>query len=126
MIAFTLHGQMPSGKNQIQQLWRNGQLKKVPNQRFCLWRDIAGMQLIQQRAVPLKPLTKPVALYCAYVPGDRITRDLPGLQDALWFLLAWVHILKDDGLIWDCQWKRLALDTKAPKLYVEIHEWVQP
>ena len=122
MISFTIVGKCPSGKNQVQRLWRNGKLDTYPNERFSRWVKDAGMQLIVRRVIPPTPITTPVALSCDYTPGDNITRDLPGLQDAIWFLIASVGILKDDGLVYDCHWKRRAV-SKEPKLYVEIEEW---
>jgi len=124
MIAFTLTGQMPSGKNQIQQLWRKGQLKKIPNVRFTKWRTESGYQLIQQRVKPQGPISTPVSLSCTYTPGDRITRDVTGMQDALFHLLVWARILTDDGLIYDCLWRRMAVG--APTLTVELHDWTAP
>lgn len=125
MITFTLTGQMPSGKNQIQQLWRHGKLVKVPNARFENWRWDAGTQLLQQRVIPKEPIDKPVKLYCFYIPGDRITRDIPGMQDALYHLLVHCHILKDDGLIYDCDWRRGLLSNK-PQIDVALYEWKEP
>lgn len=124
MIAFTLRLQQPSGKNQVQQLWREGQLKKIPNVRFKRWRDDAGYQLIQQRVRPPTPISTPVSLYCTYTPGDRITRDIPGMEDALYFLIVWAGVLKNDGLVYDCLWRRRGVGE--PSLYVEIHDWKEP
>ena len=124
MIAFTLKGQMPSGKNQQQLLFRGGRVIKYPNKRFKTWRDEAGYQLIQQGVKPAKPIDKPVALYCTYCPQDRRVRDVSGMVDALFHLLVWGQIMKDDGLVYDCLWRRMAIGK--PALYVEIHDWKEP
>lgn len=119
MIQLTIQGQIPSGKNQQQLLFRNGKVVKYPNKRFVEWRKDAAMQIIRQR-VPGN-LTRPVALACTYFPGDRRVRDVSGMLDALFHLLVHSKILKDDGLIYDVTWTRMAV-SKAPKVMLEIHE----
>src|SRR5690349_13106296 len=76
-VTIALTGQLPSGKNQVQQLWRNGKVWRYPNATFKTWRDRAAREVLMQ-ARPAVPLSAPIRLTCDYWPGDSIVRDVSG------------------------------------------------
>jgi hypothetical protein len=124
MRTHSIPGQLPSGKNQVQLLFRNGKVMKYPNKTFTKWRTMAGYELLSQ-GLPLKPIAEPVRLTCDYWPGDLRTRDVSGQLDALFHLLVYVKLLKDDGLVYDVVWRRHAVNTKFPKVVLEIGSYVE-
>ena len=120
----TLVGQIPSGKNQMG-VRRDG--RHYPRKRFIDWRAEACNQIIfQKHANRWMMLFDPVCLSVQYWPGDHRTRDIPGMEDALFHLLVYAGVLKNDGLIYNCHWYRMAVST-APKVILELTEYeVQP
>ena len=120
----TLVGQIPSGKNQMG-VRRDG--RHYPRKRFIDWRAEACNQIIfQKHANRWMMLLDPVCLSVQYWPGDHRTRDLPGMEDALFHLLVYAGILKNDGLIYNGHWYRMAVST-APKVILELTDYeVQP
>lgn len=126
-ITYILTGQCPSGKNQVQMLWRNGKVHRYPNKTFTNWRAQAYIQILEQRPPgPHLVQVKPVRLTCLYTPSDRITRDVSGQLDAVFSLLVYAKVLKDDGLVHDVIWHREAMNRKAPKLTLTLLEEVAP
>lgn len=117
-FQLALIGQHISGKNRVG-IRRDGH--HYPQKQFINWRAQAHIQLLEQ-ARPLETITVPVKLSCWYWPSDERTRDVTGMQDALFYLLVYANILKNDGLIWDCSWKRYP-KTKFPKLILVIESW---
>jgi len=65
-------------------------------------------------------MTTPVRLTCDYWPGDQRTRDVSGQLDALFHLLVYAKVLKDDGLVHDVIWRRHETNKKFPKVVMEI------
>jgi len=114
-IEMVLLGKIPSGKNAVKTT-RYG--RHYASQRFKDWRTDALAQLAMQWDT--RTITTPVRLHCLYWPGDRITRDVSGMADALFHLLVKAGILKDDGLIHDLLWYRQGLNRKFPKLCLTI------
>lgn len=119
--TFTLYGQLCSGKNQVQILWRNGQIHKYPNKTFTNWRAKAHLDILSQW-IPLPPIEVPVVLTCQYTPGDLRTRDITGQLDAIFHLLVYAKVLKDDGLVHEVHWTRLPMNRKAPQITLTITE----
>jgi len=120
MVSVT--GQCVSGKNQVQLLFRNGKVMKYPNKVFKDWRDRASIE-IRSQFMRAPEITKPVRLTCSYWPGDKRTRDVSGCLDALFHVLVYSKVLKDDGLIYDVIWKRHEMNRKFPKIVMEIEAW---
>jgi hypothetical protein len=81
------------------------------------------MELLSQ-GLPLKPIAEPVRLTCHYWPGDLRTRDVSGQLDALFHLLVYTKVLKDDGLIYDVVWRRHEINKKFPKVVMDIEAYV--
>lgn len=104
-MTFTLTAQMPSGKNQVQ-ITRTGQ--HYPTARFVAWRRGAEAEVLRQVKPAEKPLTGRLALTVCYTPADRRVRDVSGLLDALFHLLARCGLLLDDGQIRDVTWRERA------------------
>ena len=114
-FTLTLTGQVPSGKNQVQLLWRNGKVMKYPNKTFTAWRQQSCLQ-IHGECFHDPNISRPVRLTCVYTPGDLRTRDVSGQLDALFHLLVYAKVLKDDGLVHDVTWRRQPMNRKAPKV----------
>ena len=135
-FQLALTGQLPSGKNQVQLLFRNGKVCKYPNKTFTNWRLRSCMQILEQtpfsknETVNLRDMQSridvPVRLTVDYWPGDQRTRDVSGQCDALFHLLVYAKVLKDDGLIYDVTWRRRDLKNRFPKVVMEIERWHTP
>jgi len=118
-MIFTILGNCPSGKNKIL-VTRDG--RHIPGDRFVVWRKDAFIQLKAQRQIPKRPIDWPVKLKVDYWPGDRLVRDITGMADALFHLLVYAGVLKDDGFVYDLCWYRQQTDRKFPKVRVEVLE----
>ena len=121
-MTFVLNGQMPSGKNAVR-ITRTGH--RYPDKRFVAWREDALDQLRKPVARYAQegaclPLQSTIALECEYTPGDRRTRDVPGMLDALLHLIVKAGLLTDDGLVWAVTWRRMEMDRKQPGLRFTI------
>ena len=121
-FQLTLTGQLPSGKNQVQLLFRNGKVHKYPNKTFTHWRE-ASMAQITSEFFRAPNIAQPICLTVNYWPGDARTRDVSGQLDALFHLLVYAKILKDDGLIYSVWWRRHEMNQKFPKVSMEIESW---
>ncbi len=113
-----LVGQIKSGKNRIL-ITRTGH--RYPPKEFQVWRDAMVLDFAKQWKRPA--ITDPVRLHCQYWPGDRRTRDVSGMEDALFHVLVRAGVLKDDGLVWDCLWFRQPMNRKGPKVLITITSW---
>ena len=118
-MTFTLYGQLPSGKNAIQ-ITRTGQ--RYPNKRFKAWREMASQQLWSQATGRQYVIlfTTPMALSVVYTTSDQRVRDISGMVDALFSLLVYTGILKDDGLIRELHWIEESLNRSEPKVVMEL------
>ncbi len=113
-----LVGQIKSGKNRIL-ITRTGH--RYPPKEFQVWRDAMVADFVKQWKQPA--ITEPVRLHCQYWPGDRRTRDVSGMEDALFHVLVRAGVLKDDGLVYDCLWYRQPMNRKGPKVLITITNW---
>jgi Holliday junction resolvase RusA-like endonuclease len=119
MLALT--GQLPSGKNQVQLSFKHGKVHKYPNKTFTNWRAKSYLEILEQRPPgPHLVHTKPVSLTVEYWPGDARTRDVSGQLDALFHLLVYAKVLKDDGLVHDVTWRRQVMNRKFPKVLMTV------
>lgn len=116
-----LHGQMPSGKNQVQLSFKNGKLHKFPNKTFTNWRSRCHISIEEQAPRSNYPtITIPVSLVVDYTPGDARTRDVSGQLDALFHLLVYSKVLKDDGLVHHVTWQRMPMNRTHPQVIFTI------
>jgi hypothetical protein len=122
-FMLSLTGQLPSGKNQVQLLWRNGKVQRYPNKTFTNWRSLSHVQILEQGGIPSQPITRPVRLTADYWPSNLIVRDVSGQLDAIFSLLVYSKVLKNDGLIYDVIWRRHEVNTKFPKVVMELEAW---
>lgn len=123
VYACTLDGQLVSGKNQVQLLFRNGRVHKYPNKTFTNWRSRCHRALAEQLPSLRYPtITTPVFLTVDYTPGDARTRDVSGQLDALFHLLVYAKTLKDDGLVHHVQWRRHAINRNVPRVQISLEE----
>lgn len=123
-ITIALTGQIPSGKNQVQLLWRNGKVHRYPNKTFSNWRAKASIEILEQYGNG-PTLTRHVCLTCNYWPGDAKTRDVSGQLDAIFSLLVYAKVLKNDGLVYSVWWRRHAMNRQFPKLVMDLEAWYE-
>lgn len=119
---WVLTEQIPSGKNQQEEVWienraKPGTKRKIlrGNKRFQDWRILAAAELRKQiRAMPrvevgklpLKGRLRLSVWYRELVPVPAGgTRDLPGMEDAIFHLLEVVRLVGNDGQIQACAWE---------------------
>ena len=121
-FQLALTGQLPSGKNQVQLSWRNGKVHRYPNKTFVNWRANASVEILEQYSAG-RTLTQPVCLTCNYWPGDHRTRDVSGQLDAIFSILVYARVLKNDGLVYSVWWRRHEVNAKFPKLVMELEAW---
>ena len=115
-MTATLLGQICSGKNRII-VTRDG--RRIPDKRFVKWRTDAAKQMVGNTLLNGQ-FTTPVRLSVIYTPGDLRTRDVTGMADALFSLLAWTGVVKDDGLIRELHWTEEALNRSEPKVELDV------
>ena len=100
------------------QVTRTG--RHYPNPLFVAWRKDMAWQIRAQLAHRQRtPWDVPVRLKIDYWPGDRKTRDVPALLDALFHLLVYCGVLQDDGLVRDVLFYNNGV-TKFPKVVMEL------
>lgn len=125
-FAFTLHGQIPSGKNAIKTT-RTGQ--RYPTARFQLWRDTAVVAMVEHVRKttgwthwPLfkKPARLEIEIH--YAAGDLRRRDMPGMMDAIYHVLEKAQIVEDDAQIGECHWYELPVDRQCPHVAITLRE----
>ncbi len=126
-ISLILTAQIPSGKNQIKERFINGRKIRYPNKRFVAWREEAGFEIMQQKAKwpthtkMALPLLGDLVVTISYRTLDKTTRDLPGMQDALWHLLGYLNLIEDDGQIkgvtWEYPWR-----TEGPCIELQLEQ----
>ena len=115
-FSFIYYGQMPSGKNAVM-VTRSGH--RYPSKRFAQWKDDA-MHQIGPCGVPF---TGPCAIDIDYYPGDKIRRDAPGIQDALFHVLEKLNVVLDDAQFKHVRYSELGVDKKLPRCVVSIWPW---
>ena len=119
--TLALTGPMVSGKNQIRIAVKQGKIQKYPDKTFTNWRARSYVQILEQANWGSRTMmTCPVNLTVDYWPGDKRTRDITGMADALFHLLVYAKVLKDDGLIRGLVWREHDLNRKFPKVVMEI------
>lgn len=69
----------------------------------------------------LQPFTGPCWIDIDYYPGDRIRRDAPGIQDALFHVLEEAGIVLDDAQFKAVVYRERELTRKAPRCEVTIY-----
>lgn len=125
-FSLTVMGQVPSGKNQVQLLWRNGKVHRYPNKTFTNWRARAFQQILEEPDWGRRRIiTQPVRLTCEYWRRDQRTRDISGQLDAIFSLLTYTKILKDDGLVREVVWTCHPINRKFPKLVLTIEAYIE-
>lgn len=116
-VSFRLDGILPSGKNAVI-VTRTGH--RFPQKRFTDWRTKALAELHAQCGGSLNPITHRLALIVDYTPGDRRTRDIAGMLDAICHLLERSGLIQNDGLIRDCTWHEFDMDRNRPQTMVTL------
>jgi hypothetical protein len=130
-LVITLEGQLPSGKNAVKEVFVRGRKIRYPNARFKAWRQAAYQQLRAQRG-DWKMLCAPARVQVRYWPGNLLTRDVPGMMDAICHLLEHCPVcrrknktcpipaVQNDGLLHSWIWIRMPLDRERPRAEVTI------
>ena len=116
-ITFTLSQQLPSGKNAVV-VTRSGH--RFPAKRFTDWREKALIELQRQCDGYPQPIRERIALIVDYTPGDKRTRDVAGMLDAICHLLERSGLIENDGLIRDCTWHEFEMDREQPRAVVTL------
>lgn len=117
-MTIVLCGQLKSGKNAVQTT-RTGQHYPLP--AFKAWRDDMALQVKAQVIHKHKtPIALPVHLKVDYWAGDKRTRDVSGMLDALFHLLVYCKVIADDGLIRDVTWRWNGVNKQFPKVCLEL------
>lgn len=123
-ILFSLHDQIPSGKNQIQLCVRRGRIHKYPNNRFVEWREKALVEISIQKMAWSKemkstlPLTGDLSMHVKYAARDKRTRDISGMVDALFHLIVLAGLIEDDGQIKRLTWGPVKYKTNCIELEI--------
>lgn len=124
-LTFVLTEQLPSGKNQQRTAWsanknNPGRMKphKYPDKRFSAWRENALREIGNVE----RPFVGSVHLIVNYRPGDRRTRDAPGMIDALCHLLVKAGVLLDDKQVKSIDWREWAAQPKFPRCLISIRD----
>ena len=116
-MTIVLCGKVRGGKNHMQ-ITRTG--RHYPTPLFVAWRKEMALQIHTQLVhKPRTPLDLPVKMKIDYWPGDRKTRDVPAILDALFHLLVYGGVLKDDGLVRDVLFYNNGV-AKFPKVVLEL------
>lgn len=131
-LRLELHGQLPSGKNQVGIQYEPpvvplapATVRHHPNARFERWRRDAERQLLMQIGLwrTALPIAVPMLMYLWYWPGDRRTRDRSGMLDALFHLLEHAGIIANDRLIEDPLWRTMPWDKKHPRAVIVLRPY---
>lgn len=116
-MTILLVGQLCSGKNAVRTT-RTGQ--HYSNERFKAWREDACVQLRSQRLIPPLPIDLPVRLKVDYWAGDKRTRDVSGMLDAIFHLLVYSKIIVDDGQVRDVLWYWQGVNKQDPRVLIDL------
>ena len=117
-MTIVLCGQIRGGKNNMQTR-RDG--RHYPNPLFVAWRKDMALQIKAQLIhKQTQPLDIPLRMKVDYWSGDRKTRDVPAMLDALFHVLVYCGVLKDDGLVRDVLWYNNGVNTRFPKVVMEL------
>lgn len=97
-------------------------LHRFPRKPFEMWREAIRLQFEQQRSrwAMYFPIRESVTVFVRYVPSDRIGRDVPGLEDALWHACEHVGLVANDRYFQDVVFVQLPVNRKAPEVRLEI------
>lgn len=119
VIRLEFHGPQPSGKNHQ---GRTGSGAAFGSKSFVAWRREWGQQFTAQTGAwrSYFPIQQPVVVWATYTPSDERTRDVPGLEDAVWHFLEWVGCVKNDGWLREEVWRRTATCPGAGGLILEL------
>lgn len=91
---FVIKGIVRGGKNNIC-ITRSG--LRFPNKTFARWaKDAIEQVTLQARAYPKNILTTRLKVAIDYWPGDRRTRDIPAIFDAIFHVLEKAKIVEND------------------------------
>lgn len=125
-IYLDIHGQCCSGKNSVI-VTHTG--KRFPNARFKKWREVNSTLLLEQLKLnypDFKMITVPISVSLEYTPGDLRRRDVPGMVDAIWHLLEYTKIIKDDALLGKSypqtvRWLPKPIDRENPGVGIRLY-----
>jgi Holliday junction resolvase RusA-like endonuclease len=117
-LTLLIHAQIRGGKNHMNIDCRTG--RHYPNRKWAAWRDGVVMALkVQRRGICFDA---PCTIAVDYWPGDKIRRDVPGMEDALWHCLERAGIVEDDCLFVNCHWNHISIDRQNPRAQITITE----
>lgn len=76
-------------------------------------------QLVEQ-GIHKKHYTVPLFILVHYWPGDKRTRDVPGMVDALFHILQRIKFVADDGQFKHVEWIEEEMDRANPRVWCEV------
>lgn len=138
-LTIRLTGKLKSGKNGMRVHPVTG--VHYPTPEFKLWRAGVESQIrrqlvdvprvVYQRAYRVRGRTglkelvpvvfaEPVSAVVRYTPGDLLSRDVPGMVDALWHVLERVGVVGNDVMIESANFVRMPLDRERPGCEIEL------
>ena len=122
VLRLEYHDTSPSGKNHMGLTVIEGQLRRYPTKRFTRWLTNVEREFrTQLRGIqPYLPIQGACYAIVEYVPGDLITRDLPGMQDAVWHMCERFGIVTNDKWFQHLIWITRAMDRAHPRLCLRI------
>ena len=126
-LLISLDTQIPSGKNSIKESWRDGKKVRHGNDRFTVWRETSGKEILLQKTrwpVALRmalPLTGDLVMTISYRPLDKICRDMDGMLSVMQHLLEHMKLIENDGqikgLTWEYPWR-----TEGPCVMLDVKQ----
>ena len=76
-------------------------------------------QLVEQ-GLHKRKYTVPLFILIHYWPGDKRTRDVPGMVDALWHVLQKVGFVEDDSQFKHVEWIEEEVDRDNPRVLCKV------
>jgi Holliday junction resolvase RusA-like endonuclease len=115
-VSYTMAGQVVGGKNNLV-VTRSG--LHFPRKEFAQWRDAQVFSLRAQRTHT--PLTSILSMTVGYYAGDKKTRDIPAILDAIFHCLERAEVVVNDSQIKHVMFST-SLDKANPRAVLNITE----
>jgi len=117
-VVYDIVGQVAAGKNNIQTT-KSG--RRYPNKSFERWAKSAYRQIqLQQRQRPRYALTINLHIAIDYWPGDRRTRDIPAIVDAVFHVLEKMEVVENDRQFKSCDFREHAVTKTDPRVRMTL------
>jgi len=119
-VIYDITGQVAAGKNNIQTT-KSGH--RYPNPSFERWAKSAYQQIhLQQRQRPRFALTINLHILIDYWPGDRRTRDIPAIVDAVFHVLEKMDVVENDRQFKRCDFREHDMTKTDPRVRMTLQD----